>query len=375
MSKMNKYKHFRFEDFIQDKAFRDWVFKGDVKMDYFWAAYLEANPHQKVEIEKGVLFLKNVKETEDKPDRSKQDQLWGRLAESMDEVDKEGMADDEGKVVAINPEYDTASRGLSHRRKLHERKRARSATTVRMIAAAVFLVIFSVSYYFFIQNQPGISPDPGPQVLTSTNPSGQRSNIFLPDGSTVILAAESSISYLSEFPGKERRVELEGEAFFEVIDDPLRPFSVISGKVVTTALGTSFNINSFDEDVQVSLVSGKVLVEVPGNDSTSQVLGPGEQAVYIDAGATLKTTRFDIKLITSCKDGILIFKNSSHQEFFNRLARWYGVQFKFTNQPVENWNYSGEFSGENLENLLKGVGFSKDFDFRINDKSVEVTFK
>lgn len=378
---MNEYKHFRFEDFIQDKKFKDWVFNTDVELDYFWNSYIDTNPDQKGDIEKAVLFLKDIKDVKDMKGtgdgmgESRQNRLWARLQQSMDVVDNESPANEGSKVVSINPEYEAARKGLHDQRREYILKKSQSARRIRVAAVAVFLLALSVSFYFFNKNQGTGIPAPSPTVLTNSNPSGQRSNIFLPDGSTVILGAGSTISYQSEFVANERSIKLQGEAFFEVVKDSLRPFKVISNGVVTTALGTSFNVNSLGKDVEVSLVTGRVLVEISDNQSANKVLEPGEQAVYLEGSATLKTRSFDVRLTTSWKDGILIFKNSSHKAFFDRLERWYGVEFDFINQPSEKWDYSGEFSKENLENVLKGVGFAKDFDFLIKGKKVDITFK
>ncbi len=100
------------------------------------------------------------------------------------------------------------------------------------------------------------------QIEKSTEP-GQKLSFHLEDGTKVILNAGSKIWYPSNFNIHEREVILEGEAFFEVSKDASRPFRIVTESVVTTALGTSFNINAFpsNENIEIALVTGKVSVE------------------------------------------------------------------------------------------------------------------
>src|SRR5690606_7892291 len=112
---------------------------------------------------------------------------------------------------------------------------------------------------------------------------GEKARLSLPDGTHILLNSDSRLWYNPDF-GKdlERVVYLEGEAFFDVAKDTLHPFKIHSGDITTTVLGTSFNVQAFaDEEITVSLVSGKVQIENQSALNDSQIyLKPGEQGVY-----------------------------------------------------------------------------------------------
>jgi ferric-dicitrate binding protein FerR (iron transport regulator) len=128
--------------------------------------------------------------------------------------------------------------------------------------AATILVIALVGMSYFASTDINNVDEVHASIVHKSNPAGQKSKVFLPDGSIAWLNSESSISYESEFKDSSRHIHLTGEAFFEVKKDSIRPFVVYSGAISTTALGTSFNINAFNEsNITVSLTTGKVNVE------------------------------------------------------------------------------------------------------------------
>src|SRR5690606_21518010 len=115
---------------------------------------------------------------------------------------------------------------------------------------------------------------------TKSNPIGQKSIIQLADGSKVVLNADSELKFLDNFGQGHREIYLKGEAFFEVALDSLRPFTVYSGESVTMALGTSFNINSYDnKKVQIQLATGKVKVIHEDKEKEPVYLDPGEEVI------------------------------------------------------------------------------------------------
>jgi transmembrane sensor len=208
------------------------------------------------------------------------------------------------------------------------------------------------------------------EVEKSTT-SGQKSTIFLEDGSRVVLNSGSKITFPEKFTDQVRLVELEGEAFFQVKSDSLKPFMVRTGEVTTIAVGTSFNIDAYEENTHViSLISGKVMVQE--NSGEQVYLNPGEQVAYRQQ-RFMKTT-FELDEVAAWKDGILYFNNSSFPEIIHRLERWYGVEIITSNQPIRSKHYTGKFNNESLENVLKGIGFINDFNFEISGKQVKIIF-
>ncbi len=245
-----------------------------------------------------------------------------------------------------------------------------------MAAAAVMLILFTWIFTNQIENSPESSP--AVAVVTKSTESGQKLSIQLSDGSRVILNSASKLTYNDYFGTDQRVVFLEGEAFFEVKRDTLKPFSVITGDISTTALGTSFNINSFSDDkaIEVALVSGKVLVEQQGSNGNEKAvyLFPGEKATYNKQAGFLTTSKYNIRDITCWKDGIIAFRNAGYDQITEKLENWYGVVISENKRPPKDWSFTGAFENENLENLLNALRFEYGFRYKIDGKKVNINF-
>lgn len=215
--------------------------------------------------------------------------------------------------------------------------------------------------------------------IVKTASRGQKSTVFLPDGSRVRLNSDSEIRFMSEFSDSARTVYLEGEAYFEVYSDSLRPFVVISKNLATIVLGTSFNVQAYPEDreIKVSLTSGRV--KIKQNDShRSQVfelfLEPGYQAIYNTQKSTIRKAEFDPRQTLSWKDNILYFEDAEWGEIVEQLERWYGVHIIVENEIYEDKLYSGEFKDAALKNVLESLSFTKGFDYQIKENKIIIKF-
>jgi len=247
------------------------------------------------------------------------------------------------------------------------------------IAATILVLVSSGIWFFFSQKSSPINGQETSSVVTKSNPPGQKSKVFLPDGSIVWLNSESTISYQPEFSDSCRHIYLEGEAFFEVQRSPDRPFVVFSGSVSTTALGTAFNINAFDQsNITVSLTHGKINVEA-GNgtgERKAMIIDAGEGIVYDTSNELIiNKISIDPKKVMMWRNGLLYLENASLKETIELLERWYGVKIELQNQPVKTWNANGLFDNEYLDNVLQSLSFSQGFDYRIKGKKVFVSFK
>ena len=246
--------------------------------------------------------------------------------------------------------------------------------------AASIIVLISVTVYYFISTPSNVQIlSDESEMIVKTNPAGQKSKVFLPDGSIVWLNSESSITYEKEFNSEFRKVTLHGEAYFEVKKDAERPFVVYSGSISTTALGTAFNIHAFDEDnITVSLASGRVNVETINieGENTGFIINAGEGVVYNAATESkIGVIKIDADQVKIWKDGFLELRNASLAQTIEELERWYGVHIVCLNEPIHKWNANGLFDNEYLDNVLRSLSFSQNFEYEIIGKNVNVTFK
>lgn len=169
---------------------------------------------------------------------------------------------------------------------------------------------------------------------TLSTPKGGQYQVVLPDGSHVWLNAASSLTYPTTFTGKEREVELKGEAYFEIAkasikhngDVDLKPFIVKTAKGEVRVLGTHFNINAYadERDEKTTLLEGSVKVTT-GNSAS--VIKPGEQALL--SGASLKVSHVDVDQAVAWKNGIFSFKKADIQTMMRQIARWYDVDVEY----------------------------------------------
>lgn len=195
---------------------------------------------------------------------------------------------------------------------------------------------------------------------TLTTPRGGQFRVQLPDGTLVWLNAASSLRYPTAFAGKERTVEISGEAYFEVAAAAGRPFMVKIGETAAVeVLGTSFNVNAYPDEtgIHTTLLKGAVRVATL-HTGAHALLQPGQQAQIAgsqpEAGIKI-ISNANISQIMAWKNGLFNFENAGLQEVMRQLARWYDLQVVYEN-GVPDMYFEGEMSREmSLSQVLAGL--------------------
>jgi len=189
-----------------------------------------------------------------------------------------------------------------------------------------------------------------------TTPRGGYYPLKLADGTLIILDAASSIKYPVNFVGKERLVEITGQAYFEVKHNAAMPFKVkVKGQVIED-IGTSFNVNAYDDEpaLKTTLVEGSVKVT---KATESVLLQPGQQAITTAAKNTIQIKRVDLDEVIAWKNGQTLFKDEDIAEIMRQVSRWYDVDLQFQgNQPQRHF-VGGISRNANLKDLLKILEF------------------
>ncbi|MEO9021514.1 MAG: FecR domain-containing protein [Ginsengibacter sp.] len=185
-----------------------------------------------------------------------------------------------------------------------------------------------------------------PVYNTITTANGNEYQLILADGSKVWLNAASSIRFPAFFTGNERKVEITGEAYFEVAHDASKPFRVDfkdkegrDGEI--EVLGTHFNVNDYsdEENVKTTLLEGSVKIS---RMNQQQMLSPGEQAVLNSNSISFKKN-VDVSQVVAWKDGFFAFNNTDLQTIMRQVARWYNVDVNFEGK-LSGEGYSGRIS-------------------------------
>ncbi|SFE96237.1 FecR family protein [Chitinophaga sp. CF118] len=199
--------------------------------------------------------------------------------------------------------------------------------------------------------------------------------LSLTDGSKVWLGPHSSLAYTRNYNDTSRELSLDGEAYFEVAHDPARPFSVRTGKLITTALGTAFNIataSQADGSIQVSLVEGKVSVTAT---AFSCILHPGQMVRYGEGIGTTQPETFKKEEVLDWKSGKLVFDGTPLKDAFAKLQARLGSRIIMDNTLTGTQKVSGVFSaGESLEHILEAMQYVHGFKIvKKNHNTYEIT--
>ncbi|QEC44719.1 FecR family protein [Pseudobacter ginsenosidimutans] len=205
------------------------------------------------------------------------------------------------------------------------------------------------------------------------NNSGNKQKLQLPDGSTVLLAPSASLKFKPAFDSTKRNLFLEGEALFEVAKDKSRPFTVYTGNLSTTALGTSFRITTKAATVRVQLLTGKVVVRatkksLPGWKNDVYLL-PGQQINY-DAGSSLvnvsgkeETRKTETRIITPIPESTekMVFDNTPLEELLTRLSKTHHTSITYKAGDLSGLGFTGTiFYKDSLPVILQAIAQMND---------------
>lgn len=346
-----KFKNYSIEDFAAEKSFINYCLGSNDKDVDFWSEWLLNNPDRTTEINEArtivLKFSLALPEHELGQERD-------RFISGLDSIASESHEPHSGK--------------------------SRSMWSYIGRVAAVLLIGIGLGLTFKFSNESEPQNDKPISRIVKQNPAGQKSTIYLSDGTKVILNAKSRMEYDEGFGSEKREVVLTGEAFFEVTKDAEKPFVVRSGDIVTTVLGTSFNVNAYPEasNVQVAVVTGKVRVEnklVANNAQNGRVeLVPSEMATYNTRDNTLTPSGFSPEEIISWKDGVIYFKNADEPSVLAKLEKWYGVEIDTENKSPRPWSITAEYDNLSLGNVLSSLSYAANFEYSIDKKKVTLKY-
>lgn len=258
------------------------------------------------------------------------DEIISLMSDTWDETQ---TVPDEGLIPRFLPLYEQQNErvGISKRRLI----------PYRLIAVAASIIIVFGSLFFFKSELSNfIHPVQQQQTMSAT---GERKQLQLADGTKVWLSPNSKLSYPDKFTSKQRLVSLDGEAFFEVAHDAAHPFIIKTGEVRTTVLGTSFNINAYQQKqtINITLVSGKVAVAL----NTKNVMMLPNQQIIVDK-TTAQLTKIDFPGAASFlhkRLGLYEYKGTALKEVVKDLKTQYGVDIQLGNELIES-NFYGNLN-------------------------------
>ncbi|SHG34727.1 FecR family protein [Pedobacter caeni] len=206
---------------------------------------------------------------------------------------------------------------------------------------------------------------------TISTANGESYQVLLPDGSLVILNAASSLTYSTALNRQpSRKVELKGEAYFEVAKDKKHPFIIHTSEQTVEVLGTHFNINAYTDepDTKTTLIEGSV--KITGNKAQA-VIKPGEQASF--KNNKIKVSEVNVNAVIDWKDGKFRFKNEALPSILRKISRWYDVKIIYLNAEAVLPTFTGSVSRfDHVSKVLNMLEETSDVKFIIEGKTIKV---
>lgn len=265
------------------------------------------------------------------------------------------------------PTYDltTILDKVHHLIRLNEEDKAIRITwiqTFQRVAAILILpLLFSFLAYFYFQTKPSANTLSYAEIQC---PLGVRTKFHLPDGSIGYLNSGSRLKYPVQFIG-ERKVELSGEAFFDVVHNAEIPFHVNTRNMDIKVLGTTFNVIAYEDETteEIVLQTGKVDVSTK-NGKQLAVLAPNEQLTLNIAKSTFSKNTVQALQYTTWKDGKLVFRNENMEQVAHRLSRWYNAEVVVDDHLLDNYTFHATFIDESLDEVLKLLSMTTPLSYK-----------
>ena len=322
---MKKISDYKFEDFISDESFLDYAKGTNPDNIKLWESRLAETPDKYKTAIEAKFFIQLISFKKQSLSQEFITEEWNRLNKRLNINNK--------RTITGFKKY-----------KIKIWQYAAVFAFLMVLAGSVFF-----SDYIFNTNDK-IAYN---EIIT---PKGQIKNILLPDGSLVFLNSDTKLKYKSNFGTKKREVFLEGEAFFDVTQNPRKPFIVYTSENTVKVLGTAFNVSAYpDENIhQISLERGKI--SISHDKGKSLLLNPDETYLLLcnkNQSKIFKTE--NVEIYSSWKDGKIIFRNQRFADIVRKLERSHNIVINIQNTKIENLRYTGEFNINDDVRMILGI--------------------
>lgn len=239
---------------------------------------------------------------------------------------------------------------------------------ITKVAAAIALLI--VGFYISLL----ISPKDQNHLTTIHAPKGHKTQIFLPDSTMVFLNGGTSLAYADNFL-INRKVELSGEALFEVRKNINSQFTVHTDYIDVDVFGTKFNVKAYTEDpeIEISLLEGNIGLSQNSRDLGN--LSPGQIALFNKETRKIGRQKGDVVKIISWASDELIFEDKTFEEITTYLERWYGVEIELDESLKKKHRFTFNIKTESLRELLSLINVITPIEYKINGKKVKIMKK
>ncbi len=270
-----------------------------------------------------------------------------------------------------NPDIEKAWQDLRHKTmNLQIKEKSRKVYFLRNLSKIAAVIILIIGLGFLIKLTVDKSKSINNQLVTYISNEDIK-KVELDDGSIVWLNRYSELK-VADFSQKRRRVMLEGEAFFEVQEDPRKPFLIKTNNTITKVLGTSFNIKELENEIIVTVSSGKVLFYKSNKKRNKIILAAGDQGVFNISTKKINAETNKNNNFLAWKTGIITFKNTSLIDICKQLSEIYNKNIIIPDTTFSDYTLTGNFNNAPLDEILEVIELTLDVKFIEVGENIEI---
>ncbi len=331
--------------------------------------------------EKGLLLAHLVRQTSDEELKAVLGKLWDHYDKKMDLPENLrypanlvkadlGAIHEEKNIGFGNAEGKNVIRG----KRLQPRKLLRTAIGVAAAIALSFIVGTGVRLH---RENERLSCIVAENSMTIKTPDGDKTELTLPDGTTVILNSKTTLRCEGKYGLDERRVTLDGEAFFKVAKDADRPFILTAGDVIIEVLGTKFNVRAYQDKsvIETFLAEGSVKLLTSGKDEHQIIMKPSDKVVFDKVSGSMSVTQSDAEIETAWISGGIVFKSAGFGEIMEKLGQHYGVGIEIKGNNIDQGLFTGHFNEADIDSVLDILRLHYAFTYSHKDGKIIVNIK
>jgi len=324
-------------ELLKDEDFVSWVVNPTEESNHFWYHWIQSNE-----------------------DRGRDVELARKVIHSFKSRGAEPMPDDYYKEVLSS---------IMHTANLSKNKSGTYSLLKGLAVAASISLLMIIGVYLYFGSMGEEVDEKVVTTLIKEAPLGTKVTTKLPDGTSVMLNSGSSISFPSTFSDSIRKIQLTGEAFFDVKRDEQRPFIILTDEIEVQVLGTSFNVNAYNDEIKsVAVKSGKVSVKDRFNDQFI-VINPLEMVSMVK-GKFESQVVYNNDLVFGWCDQILAFHNNSFDESVQEIEKWFGVKMMDEEIIHPQDVFTSSFENPSLKEVMESFTHVYGLNYRIEGKSI-----
>ena len=270
--------------------------------------------------------------------------------------------------------FDTFRNRIGSRKQVEKAPRREFRLSTLWRYAAIIAVILAVGCFSYWQG--GVNVKDTFADISVEAPLGSKTKLYLPDGTLVWLNAGSRIVYSQGFGVDNRKVELEGEGYFEVRRNEKLPFSVKTRDLQLQVLGTKFNFRNYPEDheVVVSLLEGRVALNNLLKSEKETYLVPNERAVLDKSNGLMKVESVTASNASQWTDGYLFFDEELLPDIVKELERSYNVTIRIANDSLNTFRFYGNFvrREQSIQEVLDALASTEKIQYKIEERNITI---